>query len=176
MYYVLNVDGNRYGPVTREALQQWYREGRIVDSARFLDAATEEPVERERLLPPVAPVPTYTAPPPPGSPYGQAYRDVPPNYTDAPQPHLVGAAGDYAQGNPSHNPVIACLLCFFCQVAGYIYNKQIAKGIVLLLCTLGLGYVQAGISWVFLIVCMVDCYKIAKRIRSGETVGAWQFF
>ncbi|MBC8142592.1 MAG: hypothetical protein H7Y38_14260 [Armatimonadetes bacterium] len=194
MYYVLNPDGSRYGPVTEDVIAQWNREGRIADTAQFVDAVTETQVERERLLPPTAPPQNSLPPVPPQPPttYGgagqaQAYQsptaprlnDAPPGYTPpgyAPQPTLTGAYG-HGQGNPQHNPVYSALWCLLCLAAGYIYNKQIVKGVVITLATFGIGFLTGGIGgWFLLAFAMADCYKIGQRIQAGETVGEWQFF
>ena len=80
MYYVLNADGTRFGPASQELLQRWNAEGRIAPDARFLDAATESPVTREAVLPPLegggaSPMPGM---PPPGA--------MPGMYPTNPQP------------------------------------------------------------------------------------------
>ncbi len=54
VYYVKNPDGSRYCPVTEEIIAQWNREGRVADTAQFLDAVTEQKVEREQILSPVS--------------------------------------------------------------------------------------------------------------------------
>ncbi len=191
MYYVQNADGSRYGPVPQDTIEQWHREGRIADSARFLDAVTEQPVEREKLLPPTAPPTTGNQPPsgtyPPaasgqGYPSQPVYPQQPQGYMppqgypqQPPQPYGTGA-GMHSQGKQNHNPVYACLWCLLCMLPGYIYNKQIVKGIVITVVAIILGMVTGGLGWIVLAAVMADCYKIGQRIQAGETVGEWQFF
>ena len=186
MYYIQNADGTRYGPASGETIAQWDREGRIADTARFFDAATEQQVDRERVLSPMPPS-GYNAPqsPPGYGGAGQAQGYQPPSgYNQpsgyAPQPYLTGATG-YGQGNPNHQPLMASLACLLCVLVGYIYNKQALKGVVITVGTVLLGLLigdSAGkfLGFALLVFSMLDCYKIAQRIKAGETVGDWQFF
>ncbi|MBC7808072.1 MAG: hypothetical protein H7145_18230, partial [Akkermansiaceae bacterium] len=190
MYYVQNEDGTRYGPVAQDTIEQWQREGRIADSARFIDAVTEQSVERERLLPPTSPPTVNFTPPPtsyPPAQQGQAYRpepsqpQQPPGYAppqqqgyagQPPQPYIGAGQGMYSQAKPGHNPVYACLWCLLCLVPGYIYNKQVVKGIAITVAATVIGAISGGIlGWFVLAAVMFDCYKIGERIRAGEKVG-----
>lgn len=63
---------------------------------------------------------------------------------------------------------------------GAFYNRQNAKGIVLLITTFLFG----GVTWalspllglIFGALFAYDGYKISQRINNGETIGPWQFF
>lgn len=202
MYYVQNADGTRYGPVPQDTIEQWHREGRIAETARFIDAVTEQSVEREKLLPPTSPPATYNQPPPPtypAAPQAQAYPaqpvqpQHPHGYPQQPQgymppqqqqgypyqpPQSYGTgAGMYGQNKPAHNPVYACLWCLLCFLPGYIYNKQVTKGVALTVGAIVISIFTGGfLGWLVLAAVMADCYKIGQRIQAGETVGEWQFF
>lgn len=78
----------------------------------------------------------------------------------------------------SHSPMIAVLLSLICVICfGQFYNKQIIKGMVMLLFVLVLGFFTGGLS-LFLTwpLALIDAYKIADRLNRGETITEWQWF
>jgi TM2 domain-containing membrane protein YozV len=48
-YFVIGVDGNRYGPADVDILVQWAREGRIVGSTLLIERGTERQVRADSL-------------------------------------------------------------------------------------------------------------------------------
>lgn len=116
-----------------------------------------------------APQPPYQAPyqppPPPGYPYGQ-------------QPPSYGPRPDFIQVAPgTHSSVTAMLMTLLIVGAGQWYNKQIIKGVVLLVVSMAL-LVITGCLAVFVIypVAMIDAYQVGARLNRGEPVGQWQWF
>ena len=71
------------------------------------------------------------------------------------------------------NPVLAAILSFLIVGLGQIYNGQIGKGIVLIicyvisivLCTILIGIPLLVILWIYGIY---DAYNTAKKINAGE--------
>jgi len=54
---------------------------------------------------------------------------------------------------------------------------QVAKGITLLLCNFALAFVTMGLTALITWPLMgIDAYLIAKKLRSGQPVGEWEFF
>lgn len=75
------------------------------------------------------------------------------------------------------NPVVAAVLSFVLPGLGQLLNRQVSKGVVLMVGSLILrAYPPIGfISTVLAIVCAIDAYRIADRRRKGEAVadGEW---
>ncbi len=101
-----------------------------------------------------------------------------PPASSAPLPELTGEV-PLAQNR--HKVWVAVLLCFVLMGAGQMYNRQILKGIAVLV----LGYILSYLTethssfWIilvlFIIAVIVDARLIAKKIRRGEPVRAWDF-
>ena len=72
---------------------------------------------------------------------------------------------------------LAVLISCFIVGGGQMYNGQVAKGVVLLLSAVVIGFLTAGIAGsVLWIISMVDAAQIAGKINSGRIVGDWEFF
>lgn len=85
-------------------------------------------------------------------------------------------------------PLMAFMLSLLCGPGvGQIYNRQYAKGALILLgfwsvnatiffvaiLTLGLAYIPAIIAWLAL---AIDALQVGRRLNSGQPVDQWQFF
>jgi TM2 domain-containing membrane protein YozV len=79
---------------------------------------------------------------------------------------------------------LAVLLSFFFTGAGQIYNKQVMKGIVLLIVTFvglpvvsflscGLGAALYAPLW---IIGIVDAALIGQKIANGRPIAEWDWF
>src|SRR6266852_9670596 len=74
------------------------------------------------------------------------------------------------------SPGLAAVLSFFWAGLGQIYNGEISKGIILLVCyavscvlmAVVIGFVTTPILWIY---GMVDAYKTAEKFNAGLRVG-----
>jgi TM2 domain-containing membrane protein YozV len=75
----------------------------------------------------------------------------------------------------SHSPMVAVLWSLLFLCAGQFYNKQVNKGLTLLVVAIVMGVCTLGLSvlitWP---LALIDAYKIAERLNRGEVVGEWQ--
>ncbi|WP_084675061.1 zinc ribbon domain-containing protein [Hippea jasoniae] len=78
-----------------------------------------------------------------------------------------------SSNSPAKNPGLAAVLSFLFTGLGQIYNGQIGKGIIFIvmysisiaLMFVVVGFVTTPILWIW---GMVDAYKTAERINSGQ--------
>lgn len=71
----------------------------------------------------------------------------------------------------------AVLLTCLITGLGQMYLGQVLKGVVILLATIVIGALTAGVgSIVILIIAMIDASKIGKKLEAGQSVGEWEFF
>lgn len=121
-----------------------------------------------------APPPQVLPPPPPVYPPAQIYYQPqhPPVYGDqGTQPDAIRLPAG------SHSPGLALFLSLLIIGIGQMYNRQIAKGIVLMLISIVLTPVTYGAAWVISsIVSSIDACMIAKKLQRGQAVGLWEFF
>jgi len=80
--------------------------------------------------------------------------------------------------NPPKDPLLMAFLSGCCIAGlGQVVLGQVAKGITLLLCNVALAFVTMGftalITWPLM---GIDAYLVAKKLRSGQPVGEWDFF
>lgn len=149
-YFVLAPDGMKYGPAEIPELQRWAMEDRLLPDSQLEDILTGQ-----RLLAHQIPglFPQVAAPAP---------------YATYPRGPVVGVSA------PDRIPVVAVLLnLLFCGI-GAMYNRQVVKGIVILAVAIISSFFC--LSWIVLILAMVDSYLIAQRINRGEQVTEWQCF
>lgn len=74
------------------------------------------------------------------------------------------------------SPGLAAVLSFFWAGLGQIYNGEISKGILLLVCyavscllmAVVIGFITTPILWIY---GMVDAYKTAERFNAGLRTG-----
>lgn len=124
------------------------------------------------VLPLQSPAPGYGPGPQPG--YGPQYG---PHYG-----HPGGyqpLPGQYIQLPPGLHSVVPAVVLNLCCITGFgqIYNKQIMKGIVILLSSLCLSAITYGIAGAAIaIAAIVDAYMIARKLEAGRPVGEWEFF
>ena len=111
-------------------------------------------------------------PPPPQ--YQQPYHPQAPPPTPYSQSPPLGISVQPGY----HSPMVAVLWGFLCCLPfGQFYNKQYAKGLVMLLVFFGLAFFTHGVAWVMAWpLALMDAYRIAERLNRGETVGEWQSF
>ena len=75
--------------------------------------------------------------------------------------------------NKVKDPGVAAVLCFFWCGLGQIYNGQVGKGVLLVICyvfslllmTVLIGFVTTPILWV---IGMVDAYRTAERLNGSR--------
>lgn len=71
----------------------------------------------------------------------------------------------------------AVLLTCLITGLGQMYLGQVLKGVVILLATIVIGALTAGVgSIVIWIIAMIDASKIGKKLEAGQSVGEWEFF
>jgi TM2 domain-containing membrane protein YozV len=86
--------------------------------------------------------------------------------------------GLIAASDPPKDPVLMGILsgCLIVGL-GQIILGQTAKGIAILLGSMALAVVTAGISiFITIPAAGVDAYLIAKKLKEGKAVGQWEFF
>lgn len=78
----------------------------------------------------------------------------------------------------THSTVIAALLsAFVCIGAGQFYNRQPAKGAVVMTASIFLALCTWGLSLFLTFPAqLIDAVMVAARLERGEVVGPWQFF
>jgi TM2 domain-containing membrane protein YozV len=60
---------------------------------------------------------------------------------------------------------------------GQMILGQVGKGVVILLGSIALGALTAGLSaFVTLPLAAIDAYCIAKKLQDGKPVGQWEWF
>lgn len=82
--------------------------------------------------------------------------------------------------DPPKDPVMMCILSVLIVGLGQIILGQTGKGITMLvgvilfgLFTCFYGFLLAPIFW---LIAGLDAYKIANKLKQGNSVGAWEFF
>lgn len=112
----------------------------------------------------------------PLKPLPPGYSGYSPGYGQNPYPPMAPRMIQVPPGIHSVVPAVALNLC--CVTGfGQIYNKQILKGIVILLCSLFLSVITYGVGgFVVAVAAIVDAYMIARKLESGRPVGEWEFF
>jgi TM2 domain-containing membrane protein YozV len=86
--------------------------------------------------------------------------------------------GRLIASQPARDPLLMAFLsgCCLCGL-GQILIGQSIKGIVFLLITALFGFVTGGVSSLFIMpIAALDAYLVAEKLRSGKTVGLWEFF
>ena len=74
------------------------------------------------------------------------------------------------------SPVVAAILAFVLPGLGQLLNRQVSKGVVLMVGFLTVGSLFGGlVQTVLRVLCAIDAYRIADRRRKGEAVadGEW---
>lgn len=126
------------------------------------------PIDQTQVVMP--PEPTQMVTPVPG-PLRDGYPSPAPFYTGAPLPRTIRVFPG------THSVVWAVILSFILVGLGQMYNRQIAKGVALLLGSIALACLTFGISllatWP---INLIDADMIASRLNRGEAVGEWQWF
>lgn len=116
--------------------------------------------------------------PPPYDPqsYGpQGY--YPPSYGPHGYPVVYQNAGMIQLPPGIHSTSTAVIVAFLITGGGQMCNKQIGKGMTLLLSAMVLALPTAFLAPLVLgIVGIIDASMIAGRLHRGEAVGAWQWF
>jgi TM2 domain-containing membrane protein YozV len=83
-----------------------------------------------------------------------------------------------APSNPPHDPLLVALLSGCCFAGlGQIVLGQIKKGVIVLIITIVVVIGTFGIGAIVLYpVFAVDAYKIAKKLKAGQSVDEYEFF
>lgn len=76
----------------------------------------------------------------------------------------------------THSTGLAVFLAALITGAGQMANKQVAKGITLLLASILVNFVVPFGGAIVWIIAFVDAIHVAARLNRGEPVGDWQFF
>jgi len=111
--------------------------------------------------------PNQPQPGPQPGPYGQY----------PPQPQLP--ASNIIQVLPgSHSVPTALLLSLLCITgAGQMFNKQVLKGLVILIVALIAAGITGGVSILVIYpAAAVDAYMIASKLNRGQPVKSFEFF
>jgi TM2 domain-containing membrane protein YozV len=99
--------------------------------------------------------------------------------------HAVTAARPYESfGRPriqvqsgTHSVTLAILLGFFMTGTGQMANKQLAKGITLLIAAVLLAVPTIGMGAVIVwLVAFIDAICVANRLNRGEPITEWTWF
>ncbi len=181
-YRLTGADGVEYGPVDMPALMQWIREGRVQPDSRIKEVSTGRQLFAREM-------PAFRA----------MYNSYSPSSSLMSQLDLQKQTA-FGTNRIAHIHKIwpAILLAVLLTGAGQIYNRQIVKGLGLLLCMylLGNGFFgfyevlflaqgNAALSpAIFLTIFAVaiwvlgiaDAIIIASRLERGEPVSPWKFF
>lgn len=80
--------------------------------------------------------------------------------------------------DPPKDPVLMGLLSGCCIAGlGQILIGQTAKGVLIMLSSLVLGALTAGLSMIITWPAGgIDAYMIAQKLKEGKTVGKWEWF
>lgn len=127
------------------------------------------------------PAPTQAVPPavlPP--PYQQQppYESPPYTTTGGVVYHVAAPPADTIQFLAgTHSVALVVILALFITGTGQMVNKQVIKGVVLLLAAVVLLPLTLGVGWfVIAITAFIDAICIANRLNRGEAVRQWQWF
>jgi hypothetical protein len=89
----------------------------------------------------------------------------------------AGRAGRLRASDPPKSPALMAVLSLLLAGLGQMVLGQLAKGVVVLLATVALGVLTAGVAApVLWAVGACDAYAIAKKLKQGRAVGRWEFF
>lgn len=87
----------------------------------------------------------------------------------------ISQPGTIFPSNPPKEPLIAALLSLLLVGgAGQIYLGQVKKGIAIIVVSIALSFI--GFGFIVWLLGVVDAYLIAKRLKTGNSVGEMQFF
>jgi TM2 domain-containing membrane protein YozV len=79
--------------------------------------------------------------------------------------------------NPPKNPFIAATLAFLLVGLGQVYLGQVRKGVTLFISAILVGLLTFGVGCIVMfVISPVDAYKIAQKLKAGQTVDQWEFF
>jgi len=136
---------------------------------------TPDPYPAAFLPPPQYPTVPYPGQQPPYQ--GQPPPQYPPQYPPAPYPPYPYRPDIIQMPPGTHSVAAAVILALLFNGAGQMMNRQVTKGIVLLLSAIVLGAITLGIAWLLItVLALVDAVCIANRLNRGEPVGLWQWF
>ncbi len=122
-------------------------------------------------LPPGAPPASVQPPAQPGP-----YPPVQPPYAPPYHPYPAYSSGWISVPAGTHSVATAVMLSLCCVVCfGQFYNRQYAKGLILLLVAVVLGVLTGGISalitWP---ISVIDAGLIASKLNRGQPVREWE--
>ena len=73
-------------------------------------------------------------------------------------------------------PAVMLSVCCLTGLA-QIYNKQVLKGVVLLVASIVLGVFSGGLAWlVTWPISIIDACLIAQKLNRGQAVKEWEWF
>jgi hypothetical protein len=129
-------------------------------------------------VPPQAGPYSQPFPQPQGTPQGGPYSQPYPQHQVPPQGAYPGGPKLIMPSNPPKDPVLMGMLSGCCIAGlGQVVLGQVTKGIVLLLFNVVIVLFTAGfaalVTWPLM---GIDAYLVAKKLRSGQPVGEWEFF
>jgi len=194
-YFVVLADGRKFGPADIDTLNQWVKEGRIVETTELESADTGARVTAASLpglafqkaaptasdpviQPQPQPTTTYQQPqpgpytPPTGSPYGQNPYATPPSAS--PYPRAAGnVPGDDGQKELTTSFVLTGLsfvcCCLLGGIGGIVYaNKAKEKGNPSAQTAMILAWVVTGLAAV---VWVLNIIGVIAGAASGSAPG-----
>lgn len=187
MYSVIARDGNQYGPVDLNTIQQWIQEGRVVPDTIILDGVTGNRGPASQF-PLIAPHLSQGSPPTahqpqvinqvhqPGTYYPQvgAYSQPPNPYAQYPRP---GVGTVHGPPKPGHTIIVVLVSIFVGGWLGNILNGQIGKGVLSLAISILLAIFTCGMSLIVTYpLVLVDAILGARKVENGQILGQWEFF
>ncbi len=90
-------------------------------------------------------------------------------------PQTAGQAGASSPVTRQKSPWLASVLSLFLFAGcGQIYNRQVGKGILLII--LCIICWSEDLGFILQIVGGIDAYRIAAKINGGRQVGKWEWF
>lgn len=157
MYFVIGPDGSEHGPVDSLTLQSWIQQGRVRPETLIRAQGTGHTFQANQL------------------PFLQQAFISTPAYPSYRAPYQQAGMIQVTPG--SHSVALAVVLSILINGLGQIYNKQVGKGVVVILVSLMLAFFTCGLSLVVTFpLAVIDAALVAGRLDRGEAIGEWQSF
>ncbi|MDO4583229.1 MAG: hypothetical protein Q4D62_03900 [Planctomycetia bacterium] len=118
-----------------------------------------------------APLPQPQQPPIPQQPYAQQPFTPPPYVQQIYVQQPIQSAG--IKKSATTAALLSCLITGL----GQIYLGQVGKGFFLFFMAIFVAIATAGVGGIVMwFIAIIDAHCIAKKINSGQIVGAWEWF
>lgn len=147
-YYVVGLDGQRYGPADMATLQKWALEGRVLPTMMLEEAGTG------------AVIPATGCP--------GLFPTAPQFTSNYPRTGVL-----YTPRADPASPWIAAILGVLLIGLGQAYNRQYVKGLVLFFAAVFGACACLPIAPILWVYGIVDAVMICQRANRGEPIGPW---